>query len=151
MASYVIGENSLSQVNSFSPAENSIYSAGSVFYKGEIWIFGGYPDAHKISILRGCDLEPQTTRLQNFFTTEYHSTAILDEKIFLCFGDLYACEIFDGDSSVIDERRLNNPRENGSAVGVYGDQLVAVGAFGSNRGKVELREEQWREIQDHPM
>lgn len=151
MASYMISEDSISNVTSFSPAENSIYSADSVFFKDEIWIFGGYPDGNKISILRGCEFETLPTRLQNWFSTEYHSSAVLDEKVWLCFGDFYACEIFDGESSVIDERRLNQPRQNGAAVGVYGGQLVAVGESGPSRGKTELREEQWREIDDHPI
>jgi len=47
---------------------------------------------------------------------------------------------------VIDKQRLKQPRQNGASVGVYGGQLVAESS--QNRGKTELREEQWREIGD---
>ncbi|CAG5079111.1 Oidioi.mRNA.OKI2018_I69.PAR.g9171.t1.cds [Oikopleura dioica] len=151
-ASYFVGENSLEQVDAFSPKINQIYFAGSVFFKGELWIFGGYPDGNKISILGGCNFEEQQTRLKYLFSTERHALTLFEENVWLCFGNARRCEIFDGETSVLDDQNVNVARGYDVALGVYDQQLIAVGGYGVSRGKVELRDEQkWRLIEDHPV
>ncbi|CAG5110413.1 Oidioi.mRNA.OKI2018_I69.chr2.g4822.t1.cds [Oikopleura dioica] len=151
-ASYLVGENSISQVDAFSPGKNTIYSTGGVYFKGEFWVFGGYPDGNKISILRGCNFEEQTSRLVNYFSSELHSATVFNEEVWLCFGDGFTCEVFDGESNGLDDVKVSFERSYGASITVYDNQLIAVGASNDGgRGKVELRGDQWREIDDHPI
>ncbi|CAG5077711.1 Oidioi.mRNA.OKI2018_I69.PAR.g8794.t1.cds [Oikopleura dioica] len=154
--SYIFSGNGMTK-NSATITPNFNNYAGYcpyAFVQGELYLFGGVRDKHRIMKLQDCSFNELSIRLINGFTSDDGSAIQIEngQKAMVCFSatNWRNCEIFDTSSSVT-THSTRFTHWSGS-LGYYRGQPTTVGSYEpSGFQKVETYSfSGWQNLPDHP-
>lgn len=129
------------------------YARHAILY-GNIYIFGGSSDPHKIATLEDCTLKELSERL-NDERRDNHAALSIENgtAVLICFGERErSCEIFSG-SEIILLWSTTEWHHDAGGLGMYKDQPTTVGCEhcrGSNKTET-LSSYIWTSLSDFPI